>query len=153
MGWKKIKKNVSICCLCHSVVRACINILVLFSFSIIFPVLSWGEGHENVQEQCPTVWDCVFFDPQYFYYRLKIFSVIYLKKYFFYKFCTGPLSQVLSHGSFFFFFRCFARDKSSHETQITFAEQSRGWIAPTRHFHKKTQADFCEKEQQESTLF
>ena len=41
--------------------RACINILVLFSFSIICPVISWREGHENVREQCPTVWDCVFF--------------------------------------------------------------------------------------------
>ena len=44
--------------LCLSVCRTCINILVLFSLSIICPVLSRGEGHENVTE----VWDFVFFE-------------------------------------------------------------------------------------------
>ena len=34
--------------------------LVLFTLSIICPILSWREGHENARKQYPTVWDCVF---------------------------------------------------------------------------------------------
>ena len=50
--------------LCLSLCRTCINVLVLFSLSIICPVLSWREGHENVRKEWTTeVWDCVFFDP------------------------------------------------------------------------------------------
>ena len=53
---KDMKTFESICCLCHSVFRTCINILVLFSFSIICPVISWGEKHKiQVLFWCPDV--------------------------------------------------------------------------------------------------
>ena len=68
------KNSVFYLFLSHSVCSTCISILVLFSLSILCPVLSWG-GHGNVQKKWPTeVWDSVFLDQWYFPYRLQIFS-------------------------------------------------------------------------------